>query len=129
MIIMGIISTLIDLVLHLEKYLPAIIQQFGVYSYLILIIIIFCETGLVIAPFLPGDSMIFLTGTFASVGAFNIWVLFFTFAIAAILGDTVNYWIGSTIGPKILRARPKFMKDYQDDVFGKNMISEIRRGV
>jgi len=112
---MGIISYFIDVILHLDKHLAALIQQFGVFSYLILFIIIFCETGLVVTPFLPGDSLIFAAGTFAAIKAFNIWVLYAVLAIAAILGDTVNYWIGSFVGTKVFHEKSKFFKkEYLD---------------
>lgn len=78
-----------------------IIQEFGVWAYLILFVIVFCETGLVMFPFLPGDSLLFLSGTFASKGLFVIELLYFLFVSAAILGDTVNYWIGNFVGPKV----------------------------
>jgi membrane-associated protein len=77
---------------------------------MILFIIIFCETGLVVAPFLPGDTLIFAAGTFAAIGALNIWVLYVILVLAAIFGDTVNYWIGSFIGPRVFHEKSKFFK-------------------
>jgi len=71
--------------------------------------IIFLETGLVVTPFLPGDSMIFTAGTMAGMGWFNIWILFILFSVAAILGDTVNYWIGFHLGPKVFREKSRFL--------------------
>jgi membrane-associated protein len=77
--------------------------------------VIFCETGLVVAPFLPGDTLLFAAGTFAAIGALNIWVLFVILVLAAVFGDTVNYWIGSFIGPRVFHERSKFFKkEYVD---------------
>lgn len=92
---------IIDFILHIDKYLKIIIESFGIWSYLILFVIVFCETGLVVTPFLPGDSLIFAAGAFAAIGAFDVSLLILTFCAAAIIGDNVNYWIGHFIGPKI----------------------------
>ncbi len=98
---MEIVLKLIDIVLHVDRYLGIIIQTFGVWSYIILFVIVFCETGLVITPFLPGDSLLFAAGALAGIGSFDIRILMIVFPAAAIIGDNVNYWIGRTIGPKI----------------------------
>lgn len=90
-----------DFLLHLDKYLAEIINQFGIFTYIILFLIIFVETGLIVMPFLPGDSLLFVVGTFAANGLFNIWTVYFLLLFAAILGDAVNYSIGYNIGPKI----------------------------
>lgn len=112
---MQIISYIIDLILHLDEHLNTIIQSFGIWTYLILFLIIFMETGLVITPFLPGDSLIFAAGTLASLGSLNIVVLFVTLCAAAILGDTVNYWIGHYIGPRAFSGNTRFLKkEYLD---------------
>jgi len=95
------ITHFIDLFLHLDKYLSEVIQSYGYVTYLILFVIIFCETGLVILPFLPGDSLLFAAGAFAAKGDFNVGLLFLILAVAAVLGDTVNYEIGRFFGPKI----------------------------
>jgi len=92
---------LIDFVLHIDKYLYLIVQDYGILSYLILFFIVFCETGLVITPFLPGDSLLFVAGTLAANGILNLFFLFLVFVIAAILGDTVNYWIGNYFGEQV----------------------------
>ncbi len=87
--------------MHLDKHLSIIIHQYGTFTYLILFLIIFCETGLVVTPFLPGDSLLFAAGTFAAIGALNVTWLIVLLAIAAVAGDTLNYWIGYLTGPKI----------------------------
>jgi len=97
------ISQFIDIFLHLDKYLSAIIQSYGYITYLILFIIIFCETGLVVLPFLPGDSLLFAAGAFAAKGDMSIGILYALLCIAAVAGDSVNYEIGSFIGPKIAK--------------------------
>lgn len=97
---MDTIRFLIDLFLHLDTYLSQIISQYGTWTYAILFFVIFMETGFVVTPFLPGDSLLFAAGTFASLGALNVWVLAGLLMVAAILGDTVNYWIGHTLGER-----------------------------
>lgn len=99
---MDIIKFFIDLILHLDKHLDVIIQNYGMWTYGLLFLIIFCETGLVFTPFLPGDSMLFATGALAASGSLNILGLYIMFLVAAIVGDTVNYHIGEKIGKDIL---------------------------
>ena len=98
---MEIIMTAIDVLLHLDKYLSVVIESYGLMTYVILFCIIFAETGLVIMPFLPGDSLLFVAGAFAATGALDIKLLLITLSVAAMLGDTVNYTIGKFIGQKI----------------------------
>ena len=98
---MTVIKTFFDVILHLDKYLTVIFQNFGMWTYAILFMIIFCETGFVVTPFLPGDSVLFATGALASIGSLNIFILFPVFFISAVAGDTANYFIGKKIGSKI----------------------------
>ncbi len=107
---MDFLKTLIDLFLHLDKHLETIIQQYGTLTYAILFAIIFLETGLVITPFLPGDSLLFAAGTFAALGSLNPWLLFILLSVAAITGDTVNYWIGSKLGERASAGEIRFIK-------------------
>jgi membrane-associated protein len=109
---MNIISYFIDLVLHLDKHLAALLAQFGAWTYVILFGIIFMETGLVIFPFLPGDSLLFAAGSLAALpnSPLNVFVLFITLAFAAILGDSVNYAIGHSIGKRVYTEDIRFIK-------------------
>jgi membrane-associated protein len=102
--------TFIDLVLHFDKYLPGIIDTYGIWTYLILFVIIFCETGLVIMPYLPGDSLLFVAGALAGAGYLNPELLIGSLILAAVLGDTVNYWIGNRIGMKLFDMQCSFVK-------------------
>lgn len=108
---MEFLSQLLDYFLHLDKHLSVLIQDYGLWTYLILFTIIFLETGIIITPLLPGDSLLFAAGTFAAVGALKVGWLFVILSAAAVLGDTVNYWIGYLIGPKIFqKERSRFFK-------------------
>ncbi len=102
---------LIDIFLHIDRYLGEIISQYQYWTYLILFLVIFCETGLVITPFLPGDSLLFAAGALtATTGALEINTLFIIISIAAVAGDTANYWIGKKIGPKVFNENIRFLK-------------------
>jgi len=103
---MEIIRTVVDFILHIDIHLSQIIRSYGLAAYIILFIIIFVETGLVFTPFLPGDSLLFAAGALAALGSLNIFILLILLALAAILGDTVNYWIGHFFGEKLV-ANPK----------------------
>jgi membrane-associated protein len=98
---MEFLNWLVDFFLHLDRHLAEVIRQYGGYTYALLFLVIFLETGLVVAPLLPGDSLLFAAGSFAGLGALNPWLLFSFLSVAAILGDTVNYAIGAYLGPKV----------------------------
>lgn len=101
---------MIDFIIHIDVHLGQIISTYGVTTYVILFLIIFMETGLVFTPFLPGDSLLFAAGAFAALNSLNIWILLGLLIIAAILGDTANYWIGHFFGKKII-AHPRIPID------------------
>ena len=112
---MEIISELVDFILHLDVYLNSIIKNFGIWTYLILFLIIFLETGVVITPFLPGDSLLFAAGSFAALGSLNVFALVILLTLAAILGDTLNYWVGHFIGPRAFSGNIRILKkEYLD---------------
>jgi len=94
---------ILDIILHIDKYLVGLINYFGSWTYVILFAIIFAETGLIIAPFLPGDSLLFAVGTLAGGGILDIRIVLVSLLLAAILGDAVNYWVGYSIGPKVFK--------------------------
>jgi membrane-associated protein len=99
-----LIAKFIDYVLHLNKYLPALVDEYGGLVYLVLFAIIFMETGLVVTPFLPGDSLLFAAGAVAGLpDSLNVWALFFLLWFAAVIGDNTNYWIGRALRPRMLR--------------------------
>jgi membrane-associated protein len=100
---MEILTQLLDILLHLREHVGELIAQYGPHIYTIFFLVIFCETGLVFTPFLPGDSLLFTAGAFAALGQLNIWLMFALLSAAAILGDTVNYWIGHYLGPKVFK--------------------------
>ena len=101
---------LLDFVLHLDKHLSPIIQEYGAWTYLLLFAIVFCETGLVVTPILPGDSLLFAAGAFAANGSLSMVVLVLSLIAAAILGDTANYWIGHFLGHRLINARRRIIK-------------------
>jgi membrane-associated protein len=110
---MDLVTYFIDLFLHLDKHLSLVIQTYGTWTYFLLFFVIFMETGFVVTPFLPGDSLLFAAGTFASPAlgsALNIWVLYFLLIGAAVLGDNVNYWIGRLIGRRAFSGEIRFLK-------------------
>jgi membrane-associated protein len=105
------ISGFVDVVLHLDRHLLALVHDYGVWIYGILFLIVFCETGLVVTPFLPGDSLLFVAGTVAGAGSMNVHLLSILLLLAAVLGDSLNYAIGHYIGPKVFK--------YEDSWFFK----------
>jgi membrane-associated protein len=107
---MEVIQYLIDLFLHLDQHLNEIITKYGTWTYLILFMIIFCETAFVVTPFLPGDSLLFAAGTFAAIGALDPLWLCVLLIIAAVSGDAVNYSIGNYIGPRAFSSNSRFLK-------------------
>jgi len=122
---MDLIINFLDFFIHLDKYLQLIIQSFGIWAYVIIFLVIFCETGLVVTPILPGDSLLFALGAFAAQGALNIEILLISLCSAAIAGDTVNYSVGKFLGPKVfsLSGQPLFQKGISSadaSVFTKN---------
>lgn len=105
------ISQFIDIIINLDQHLPVWIAYFGPWIYLILFLIIFAETGLVVTPFLPGDSLLFAIGAMTVLeGGLNLWVLFFSLVAAGIIGDTVNYHIGKYLGPMAFEKYPRIFK-------------------
>lgn len=107
---------LLDMVLHVDRYLVEILRDYGLLTYLLMFLLIFCETGLVVTPFLPGDSVIFALGALASLGSLSPWILFAVLVLAAVIGDSVNYAIGSRLGPAVFkREDSRFLrKEYLD---------------
>jgi membrane-associated protein len=113
--ILDLVNWFIDFVLHMDKHLPQMVSDMGIWIYLVLFIIIFIETGVVVMPFLPVDSLLFAAGAVAASTELNIFALAALMAVAAILGDTANYWIGHFIGPKVFTQKSRwFKKEYLD---------------
>jgi membrane-associated protein len=112
---MDFMRSVMDLFLHLDEHLNQIVTTYGVWTHLILFAIVFAETGLVVTPFLPGDSLLFAAGALAAIGSLDLWLLVVLLIGAAILGDTVNYWVGAWIGPRAFSGNVRFLrKDYLD---------------
>ena len=105
-----IFKLMTDLFLNIDQNLAMVVANFGVWSYALLFLIIFMETGLVVTPFLPGDSLIFAAGALAAGGLFSVLWLFILLTAAAIIGDTVNYWIGHYVGPKVFEGNHRLLK-------------------
>lgn len=110
------IDTLVDVVLHLDRHLDAVIRQYGVWTYGVVFLIVFAETGFVVTPFLPGDSLLFAVGALAARGALDPLIAAGVLAAAAIGGDTVNYWIGQAVGPRVFHQERSrfFRREYLD---------------
>ncbi len=98
---MEIVQLAIDFILHIDQHLIDITAAYGMWTYAVLAVIVFAETGLVVTPFLPGDSLLFAAGAICALGTMNVWVMIVLLIVAAILGDAVNYTIGNRLGPKI----------------------------
>lgn len=112
---MPALAAALDFFLHLDTHLLSIIEQHGAWTYLILFVIVFCETGLVFTPFLPGDSLLFAAGTFAGVGSLDVGLLLVLLWAAAIIGDAVNYAIGRFFGKHVARfVRPQYLQKTHD---------------
>ena len=113
---MALLWSFLDVLLHLHDHLGAVIEQYGVWTYLILFLIVFCETGLVVTPLLPGDSLLFIVGAFAALGALDLAVTMALLSAAAVAGDTVNYAIGYRVGPSVFRKERSrfFNREYLD---------------
>ena len=122
---MGIINLAVDLFLHLDKHLGTVISNYGTLTYILLLMIIFCETGLVVIPFLPGDSLLFAAGAFAAIGSLKLGVLLPLLCLAAVGGDTVNYHIGRLLRHKVAgKDNLRFIKreylERTDEFFDRN---------
>ena len=100
---MDILLSLWDVVMHLDKHLAALVQEYGLWVYAVLFLIVFCETGLVVTPFLPGDSLLFVAGAVWAISDMDAHILSITLIAAALCGDNVNYWIGRVLGPKVFK--------------------------
>lgn len=113
---MELLKDFIDIFMHIDKHLGAVIQAYGGWTYLILFLIIFCETGLVVTPLLPGDSLLFAIGTFAAMGYLEVEYVIAGLTVAAIAGDSVNYAIGHYLGPRVFAKKNSliFRKEYLD---------------
>ena len=107
---MELILKVVDIFLHLDIYLSDIISKYGIWTNAILFVVIFMETGFVVTPFLPGDSLLFAAGTFAALGSLNIYLLAALLMVAAVAGDTVNYWIGHRLGEGVYRSENRWIK-------------------
>ena len=125
---MDSLSFLLELILNTEQAVKELVQIFGGWIYFIFFLIVFSETGLVFTPFLPGDSLLLATGILAAGDLLNVWLLFVIFSVAAILGDTVNYWIGHFLGEKLFNKKIPFLKrEYL--LLKKNNLNLSQRGL
>ena len=106
---MDTLLQLSDLLLHIDRHLDVVISQYGAWAYGLLFAIVFAETGLVVAPFLPGDSLLFIAGAYCATEHFNIWTLCIGLLVAAVSGNTVNYFIGRWIGKKVFSSKSRWI--------------------
>jgi membrane-associated protein len=102
-------TTVVDLFLHLDEHLESVLHDYGTWTYVLLVAIVFCETGLVVTPFLPGDSLLFAAGALSAIGPLNVHLLFAMLWIAAIVGDSVNYAVGAYIGPRAFSGKIRLL--------------------
>jgi membrane-associated protein len=110
---MDLLRSIVDMFLHLDQHLSEVITRYGTWTHLILFLIVFAETGLVVTPFLPGDSLLFAAGTFAALGALDVRLIIVLLIVAAIIGDTLNYWVGAWVGPRAFSGRIRWLRqDY-----------------
>ena len=127
---MNVIAFLLDFILHMDRYLGQIVASTGSWTYVILFVVIFIETGLVVTPFLPGDSILFATGALiASQGVLDVKLVYILVVVAAVLGDTANYWIGHFIGERVFHEEHRFLKkEYLDrtNVFTKGKSRQLK---
>ncbi len=114
------IEKFIDIIIHVDRYIGQFIDQFGIWTYLVIFLVIFAETGLVVTPFFPGDSLLFAAGAIAAIGDLNIIGLFLLLSLAAFLGNLSNYWIGYKVGPEIF-------KKEKSRVFNKNYLERTHK--
>ena len=113
---MQFLKQIVDFFLHIDKNLVLIVAKYGVFTYALLFLVIFMETGLVVTPFLPGDSLLFAAGALAAMGSMKIGLLYVLMLVAAILGDTANYWIGHRLGRGVFEKGSRFFKkEYLDE--------------
>ena len=112
---MEYLKKLLDIILHLNTHLDGLVAEYGAWVYAILFVIVFCETGLVVTPFLPGDSLLFAVGAIAANGRLDLFLAMFILLVAAILGDTVNYWVGNLAGHKLVAKFPRLIKQKHID--------------
>lgn len=108
--LVGFARLVIDFVLHIDQHLAELVRDYGVWTNAILFLIVFAETGLVVTPFLPGDSLLFAAGAIAALGSLDVHLLVLLLVVAAILGDTVNYWVGAWMGPRVFSDKIRFLK-------------------
>lgn len=111
---MEILTDIYDFIIHLDRYLENLVDLYGAWAYLVIFLVVFCETGLVVFPFLPSDSILFMGGILAGLGSFNIVLLFVLMIAATMLGDSLNYWLGSRVGTRVFDGRFRFLGPEQE---------------
>src|SRR5688572_20100234 len=115
---MEFLNQLLDLFLHVDQHLGEVIKEYGSWTYIILFLVVFCETGLVVTPLLPGDSLLFTAGAFAAVGSLNVYAISVLLIVSAVLGDMANYWAGHFFGARIFKPDARVLKtEYLDRTY------------